>query len=61
MKSEQSQFQAPVSTKKSLWQLYEILCMSVNLGIDYPNSCNMADRNYNKYHHIAKIDFNEMA
>ena len=46
---------------KSLWQFYEILRASINLGIDHPHSINMVDRHYNQYHHIVQIDFNEMA
>jgi hypothetical protein len=46
---------------KSLWQFYEILRASINLGIDHPHSVNMIDRNYNRYHHIVQIDFNAMA
>ena len=45
--NQQSELLPPLSTKKSLWQVYEILHAATNLGIEYSHNMNMVDRNYN--------------
>ena len=51
----------PISTSKSIWSIYEIIRISLNLEINNDSYIKHIDRNSSNHHQHVVLDFDEMA